>query len=121
MAALVASQLMQEGTWCGIVIAACPAGAAGVHCKARNNERRTVRMREHQDVAKRSKKQESGSGFEALGNFEDFSDGVPVAAGAGSFEDFVHARPGKFGFALAIGKVNEQFATDEMEFLWLNR
>jgi hypothetical protein len=93
----------------------------GRRLRARNSERRTVRMREHQDVARRSQKEKSGSGFEALGNFEDSSDGVPVAAGAGGLQDFVHARPGKSGFALAIGKVNEQLVTDEVEFLRLNR
>jgi hypothetical protein len=58
--------------------------------------------------------------FHLLRHFQHFGHAVPVAACAGGPERALNGRPGKFGSALAVGKVDISFASDEMHFFWPN-
>jgi hypothetical protein len=66
-----------------------------------------------------AKKLVSG-GFEGVGHFKEFGDGVPVAGGAGGVKSFVEIGPIKSGFASADGEVDVELATDKMQLFGID-
>jgi len=58
--------------------------------------------------------------FERFAELEQLGDGVPVAASEGKVQEFFNARPREIWTGLAIGKIDEKFATADVQFFGSN-
>jgi len=57
--------------------------------------------------------------LERFSDGEEFVYGVPVASGARGFQGAFDCRPGHFGAAHSVWKIDEGFTADDPEFFWI--